>query len=80
MAESLGNYRWAVQLGLQLCREYRLGRGKSVKKAMGVQHASEDVLKWLKDGRLGSSLKGMAEWQVDWDSMERFGHEYRLQI
>lgn len=49
VAESLGNYRWAVQLGLQLCREYRLGRGKSVKKAIGVRHATEDVLKWLKE-------------------------------
>lgn len=51
VAESLGNYRWAVQLGLQLCREYRvLGRGRSRKRGSAAGHATEAVLKWLQEG------------------------------
>lgn len=48
VAESLGNYRWALRLGLALCREYRLGRGRSKKKPQAT-HASEEVLRWLKE-------------------------------
>ena len=50
MGESLGNYRWAVKLGLALCREYRKGRGRSAKRSCG--HATEKVLRWLKERAL----------------------------
>lgn len=47
VAESLGNYRWAVQLGLELCREYNRGRGRA--KGKVTKHRTEAVLEWLRD-------------------------------
>lgn len=45
--ESLGNYRWGVQLGLALCEEYNAGRGRSAKRAEA--HKTQAVLEWLRD-------------------------------
>jgi len=45
VAESLGNYRWAVQLGLALCAEYNKGRGRAAGKT--TQHRTQGVLEWL---------------------------------
>lgn len=47
VAESLGNYRWAVRLGLALCREYNCGRGRA--KGRKEQHKTQAVLEWLRD-------------------------------
>mmetsp|Transcript_85650 Transcript_85650/g.239272 ORF Transcript_85650/g.239272 Transcript_85650/m.239272 type:complete len:258 (+) Transcript_85650:142-915(+) len=47
VAESLGNYRWAVQLGLELCNEYNRGRGRAAGKTS--KHKTEKVLEWLRD-------------------------------
>lgn len=47
IAESLGNYRWAVQLGLALCDEYNAGRGRSAKREEA--HKTQAVLEWLRD-------------------------------
>eukprot|EP00928_Gymnodinium_smaydae_P074699 TRINITY_DN57729_c0_g1_i1.p1 TRINITY_DN57729_c0_g1~~TRINITY_DN57729_c0_g1_i1.p1 ORF type:complete len:238 (+),score=25.72 TRINITY_DN57729_c0_g1_i1:64-777(+) len=47
VAESLGNYRWAVRLGLALCREYNRGRGRAAGKTS--QHKTQKVLEWLRD-------------------------------
>lgn len=47
VAESLGNYRWGVRLGLALCREYNRGRGRAAgKKSL---HRTQAVLEWLRD-------------------------------
>ena len=59
VAESLGNYRWAVQLGLHLCHEFRLGRGRQAQRT--APHATEAVLRWLKDRGRGSVL--MKGWE-----------------
>lgn len=45
VAESLGNYRWAVQLGLALCAEYNKGRGRAAGKT--TLHRTQRVLEWL---------------------------------
>eukprot|EP00930_Biecheleria_cincta_P061015 TRINITY_DN46584_c0_g1_i1.p1 TRINITY_DN46584_c0_g1~~TRINITY_DN46584_c0_g1_i1.p1 ORF type:complete len:315 (-),score=57.47 TRINITY_DN46584_c0_g1_i1:115-1059(-) len=47
VAESLGNYRWAVQLGLELCNEYNAGRGRAAGKTS--KHKTQKVLEWLRD-------------------------------
>lgn len=47
VTESLGNYRWAVQLGLELCKEYNKGRGRAAGKT--TQHKTQKVLEWLRD-------------------------------
>merc|ERR1719330_347080 len=47
VAESLGNYRWAVRLGLALCREYNRGRGRAAGKIS--RHKTQAVLEWLRD-------------------------------
>mmetsp|Transcript_28037 Transcript_28037/g.45124 ORF Transcript_28037/g.45124 Transcript_28037/m.45124 type:complete len:262 (-) Transcript_28037:144-929(-) len=47
VAESLGNYRWAVQLGLELCIEYNKGRGRAAGKTS--KHKTQKVLEWLRD-------------------------------
>lgn len=47
VAESLGNYRWAVTLGLALCREYNRGRGRAAGKT--TLHKTQEVLEWLRD-------------------------------
>ncbi|CAE7899609.1 unnamed protein product [Symbiodinium microadriaticum] len=47
VAESLGNYRWAVRLGLALCREYNRGRGRARGKL--TKHRTQAVLEWLRD-------------------------------
>mmetsp|Transcript_20676 Transcript_20676/g.38820 ORF Transcript_20676/g.38820 Transcript_20676/m.38820 type:complete len:194 (-) Transcript_20676:115-696(-) len=47
VAESLGNYRWAVRLGLSLCREYNRGRGRA--KGKTALHRTQAVLEWLRD-------------------------------
>lgn len=47
VAESLGNYRWAVQLGLALCEEYNRGRGRAAGKV--TKHKTQKVLEWLRD-------------------------------
>lgn len=47
VAESLGNYRWAVNLGLALCSEYNKGRGRAAGKTS--QHKTQKVLEWLRD-------------------------------
>merc|ERR1719210_1465485 len=47
VAESLGNYRWAVRLGLALCREYNRGRGRAEGKTS--LHRTQAVLEWLRD-------------------------------
>jgi hypothetical protein len=47
VAESLGNYRWAVQCGLELCKEYNKGRGRAEGKT--TQHKTQKVLEWLRD-------------------------------
>lgn len=47
VAESLGNYRWGVQLGLALCSEYNQGRGRAEGKTS--QHRTQAVLEWLRD-------------------------------
>mmetsp|Transcript_26338 Transcript_26338/g.87277 ORF Transcript_26338/g.87277 Transcript_26338/m.87277 type:complete len:234 (+) Transcript_26338:78-779(+) len=47
VAESLGNYRWGVRLGLTLCREYNTGRGRAEGKV--TKHNTEAVLEWLRD-------------------------------
>ncbi|CAE7708504.1 unnamed protein product [Symbiodinium pilosum] len=49
VAESLGNYRWAVRLGLALCREYNRGRGRA--KGKRTQHRTQAAAvcgwKWI---------------------------------
>jgi hypothetical protein len=47
VAESLGNYRWGVQLGLCLCDEYNKGRGRAAGKQ--TKHKTQKVLEWLRD-------------------------------
>mmetsp|Transcript_54802 Transcript_54802/g.138450 ORF Transcript_54802/g.138450 Transcript_54802/m.138450 type:complete len:234 (+) Transcript_54802:83-784(+) len=47
VAESLGNYRWGVELGLALCREYNRGRGRAAGKQS--LHRTQAVLEWLRD-------------------------------
>jgi len=47
VTESLGNYRWAVQLGLALCDEYNSGRGRAAGKTSA--HKTQRVLEWLRD-------------------------------
>lgn len=47
VAESRGNYRWGVALGLALCREYNKGRGRAEGKKS--QHRTQAVLEWLRD-------------------------------
>jgi hypothetical protein len=47
VAESLGNYRWAVRLGLDLCKEYNKGRGRAAGKTS--KHKTQKVLEWLRD-------------------------------
>merc|ERR1712232_978827 len=47
VAESLGNYRWCVQLGLELCNEYNAGRGRAAGKTS--KHKTQKVLEWLRD-------------------------------
>lgn len=47
VAESLGNYRWGVRLGLALCREYNKGRGRA--EGRREQHRTQAVLEWLRD-------------------------------
>lgn len=47
VADSLGNYRWAVQLGLELCNEYNEGRGRAIGKT--TRHKTQKVLEWLRD-------------------------------
>mmetsp|Transcript_59834 Transcript_59834/g.157317 ORF Transcript_59834/g.157317 Transcript_59834/m.157317 type:complete len:200 (+) Transcript_59834:86-685(+) len=47
VAESLGNYRWGVRLGLALCREYNGGRGRA--EGRTEQHKTQRVLEWLRD-------------------------------
>jgi len=47
VAESLGNYRWAVCLGLALCKEYNRGRGRA--KGKTSAHRTQAVLEWLRD-------------------------------
>lgn len=47
VTESLGNYRWAVQLGLALCDEYNRGRGRAAGKT--TLHSTQKVLEWLRD-------------------------------
>lgn len=47
VAESLGNYRWAVQLGLELCVEYNKGRGRAAGRT--ALHSTQKVLEWLRD-------------------------------
>eukprot|EP00927_Polykrikos_kofoidii_P020267 TRINITY_DN19570_c0_g1_i1.p1 TRINITY_DN19570_c0_g1~~TRINITY_DN19570_c0_g1_i1.p1 ORF type:complete len:155 (+),score=12.92 TRINITY_DN19570_c0_g1_i1:145-609(+) len=47
VAESLGNYRWAVRLGLELCHEYNRGRGRAAGKTS--RHKTQAVLEWLRD-------------------------------
>uniref|UniRef100_A0A7S3W016 Uncharacterized protein n=1 Tax=Strombidinopsis acuminata TaxID=141414 RepID=A0A7S3W016_9SPIT len=47
VAESLGNYRWGVRLGLALCREYNRGRGRA--SGRSKQHKTQAVLEWLRD-------------------------------
>jgi len=65
VAESLGNYRWAVQLGLHLCHEFRLGRGRQAQRT--APHATEAVLRWLKDHARGAVLmKGWEDVGIGW--------------
>ncbi|CAK0865113.1 unnamed protein product [Prorocentrum cordatum] len=45
VSESLGNYRWAVALGLALCREYERGRGRA--EGRTDPHRTQAVLEWL---------------------------------
>lgn len=45
VSESLGNYRWAVQLGLALCAEYNRGRSRAPGKT--TLHKTQKVLEWL---------------------------------
>jgi len=45
VGESHGNYKWAVQLGLELCAEYNQGRGRAAGKT--TQHRTQRVLEWL---------------------------------
>lgn len=45
VSESLGNYRWAVQLGLALCAEYNRGRSRASGKT--TLHKTQKVLEWL---------------------------------
>lgn len=47
VGESLGNYRWGVELGLALCEEYNNGRGRAAGKT--TKHKTEKVLEWLRD-------------------------------
>jgi len=47
LTESLGNYRWAVELGLALCDEYNNGRGRAAGKT--TKHKTQKVLEWLRD-------------------------------
>lgn len=47
VAESLGNYRWAVQMGLALCDEYNRGRGRAEGRTKA--HSTQRVLEWLRD-------------------------------
>lgn len=42
---SLGNYRWAVQMALELCAEYNRGRGRAAGKTS--KHKTQRVLEWL---------------------------------
>ncbi|CAE8642100.1 unnamed protein product [Polarella glacialis] len=46
VSESRGNYRWAVALGLALCREYNRGRGRAGGKTS--EHKTQAVLEWLR--------------------------------
>lgn len=45
VGQSLGNYRWAVQLGLELCAQYNRGRGRAAGKT--TKHKTQRVLEWL---------------------------------
>lgn len=55
IAESLGNYRWGVQLGLELCNEYNRGRGRAAGKTS--QHKTQKVLEWLRDHEPNFKIK-----------------------
>jgi len=45
VGNSLGNYRWAVEMGLELCAEYNRGRGRAAGKT--TKHKTQKVLEWL---------------------------------
>lgn len=45
VAESLGNYRWAVKLGMELCAEYNRGRARAAGKTS--KHKTQKVMEWL---------------------------------
>lgn len=55
VAESLGNYRWGVQLGLALCDEYNKGRGRAAGKTS--KHKTQKVLEWLRDHEPNFKIK-----------------------
>ena len=63
VGESLGNYRWAVKLGLALCREYQKGRGRSATRSSA--HATEKVLRWLQERALRSFPTPSCSFPVD---------------
>lgn len=42
---SIHNYRWTVQHGLELCEEYKLRYGNR----KGRQHACQGMLEWMRD-------------------------------
>ena len=51
--QSLTNYLYLCELGLELCKEYTYRYGK--------RHKSQDVIEWCIDNKLSISDKGLTE-------------------
>jgi hypothetical protein len=51
LIESIDNYRWLVELGLELCNEYSFRYGKT--------HKCQQVIQWCKDNEPKIESKGI---------------------
>jgi hypothetical protein len=71
--ESLSNYKWAVELGLELCKEYTYRYGKI--------HKSQKVLEWCKNNLpniLDIGLTPFAQAMPDYCKRENAIDAYRF--
>lgn len=56
LVESIDNYRWLVDLGLELCREYSFRYGKT--------HKCEEIILWCKNNEPQISSKGITRFAL----------------
>lgn len=56
LIESIDNYRWLVELGLHLCKEYSFRYGK--------KHKCEEVIKWCKHNEPNIPSLGLTQFAL----------------